>query len=99
MWDFSGDEWLAGALGAVAVLIFGWRFYRPLFSISLLGRSLPRRVCLTLFPFLSLIAALVSISSWSDPRVAGHPDYIAPFLVIGMASVFTSPIFGASQNP
>jgi hypothetical protein len=90
MWDFSDDEWLAGAFGAMALYAFGWRYYRALAGSSMIGRSHATRLLLALFPLLAMLPALATLWFWADTQVAGHEDYVLLFLVVGSGILFFS---------
>lgn len=98
MWNFSEDEWFFFVAAAVVTVFGGVRYYRPLISISLLGRSRLHREVLAFLPLVAMIPTCVVLSAWADPQVVGHLDYSILFLLGGSAWIFSSAILQRPGN-
>jgi hypothetical protein len=90
MFDFSDDESFCLFAGAVIAVIGIIRFYRPVFSIPLLGRSMTARIALAIVPLIGLGGIAAVLCRWADPQVRGHVDYVLLFLVVGAAWIFAA---------
>jgi hypothetical protein len=93
MWNFGDDEWAFFIAAAAIVVVGSIRYYGPLISVSLQGRSSLRRGILASLPLAAIIPSCVVLNRWADAHVVGHPDYIILFLLGGSAWIFAATRF------
>ena len=88
MFDFGDDEIFFLAMAVLASVLGFITYYRPLISVARLGKSPLRPRILTFLPLVAMVPTYVVLTHWADPQVVGHGNYIALFLIGGLAWFF-----------
>jgi uncharacterized membrane protein YjfL (UPF0719 family) len=92
-WDFDGDEAFFFFVAAIVTIVAAFRWYLPLARVTRFGQRPGVRPLLAITPVVAMLALLVVLVCWSDPKsVQGHPDYILLFLAGGGAWLFVASV-------
>ncbi len=80
MFDFAPDETFLFFAMLAASCVTGFKYYRPLFTMTWLGKRKRIRLSLAVCPVIGMAITLAVLQTWSDSQVRGHLDYILFFL-------------------